>query len=413
VSVGTDDIGLVFDPLDPAQDDLRYELLARAREHQPVFHVPKYDVWFVTRYEDVETILYDHARFSTRPVFSPAKPWPSEVQAILDRGHSWFYFLSNNDPPEHTPLKKAVSWAFSRAQTRALEQRIREITTRLVDRFASEGRAEIASALAYPLPAYVVIDVLGLPSDDMEQLKRWGDDFVTLFSDSADLETLKAAATGFVAFQDYFLEAFRERELRPRDDLLTHILQALRDDAAGLSVEDIVNVPINLMTAGHETGTLLMLEALAELVRDRQLLDDVARDPSLIPAVVEEALRYEPPVHGIFRVTTADVEVAGTTIPAGARVLLCYGSANHDPAAFRDPERFDPRRPDVAKHFSFGKGTHYCPGAPLARLEQRIALEELVARCPNLRPAHDREPVRLHHFWLRGYAQLWLEWDAA
>lgn len=409
-----EDIGLRFDPLDPGQAEIRYEFWAEARESRPVFYSPKYDVWFVTRYEDIEAAMKDHAHFSTSSVFAPARPWPDEVQEILDQGFSWHYFLSNNDPPEHTPLKRAVSKAFSRTQTRALEKRIRAIAEELIDDFAGDGTADLGERLAWPFPALVVVEIIGFPREDMEQLKRWGDDWVSLFSDSADTEAMIDAAKNFVAFQNYVLEHFRDRQQNPRDDLLSYLIRELHDDPEiNLGIEDIVNVPINIMTAGHATSTLLFLEEITELLRHPELMADVRADPGKIPALVEEALRFEAPVHGIFRTTKAEVDIAGVTIPEQARVLLCYGSANHDPHRFSHPEVFDINRPDISGHLGFGKGTHFCPGAPIARLEHRVALEILLERCQNLRLVPDRAAERVQHFWLRGYQSLWVEWDAA
>lgn len=407
-----DDLGLRFDPLDPSQAEVRYAFWAEARERQSVFYSPKYDVWFVTRYEDVSSVMRDHAHFSTRSVFAPARKWPASVRAILGEGYSWHYFLSNNDPPEHTPLKKAVSQAFSRSQTRALEERVREIASELIEGFADDGEADLAARVGYPFPALVVVEILGFPREDMEQLKHWGDSWVRLFSDSADEGALQVAARDFVDFQRYVVAQFRDREREPRGDLLSHLVRELHDDPEiNLRIEDIVNVPINLMTAGHATGTLLFLEEMTELLRDPELTARIQADDARIADLVEEALRFEPPVHGIFRTTVAEVEVAGTAIPADARVLVCYGSANHDPDRFVHPDVFDIDRPDVKDHFGFGKGTHFCPGAPIARLEQNVMIEMLLARLPNLRFHPDRPPVRLEHFWLRGYQSLWAQWD--
>ncbi len=406
------ELGTGFDPLDQGQQENRYDIWAYARSEEPVFYSEKFDVWFITRWDDVDQAQKDHAHFSTEPVFYPSKPWPDPVRSILDTGYSWHYLLSNNDPPEHTPLKKAVSKAFTRTQTRGLERRIEEIAADLVDSFAEDGRVDIGARLAYAFPAYVVLEIIGFPADDMEKLKAWGDDWLTLFSDVEDLDTLERAAEGYVAFQNYVLDHLREREREPREDLLSHLIEELHHDPdVSLGIEDIVNVPINIMTAGHATGTLLMLGILSQLLADRDLFDRASADHEVIPQIVEEALRFEPPVHGIFRVTKEEVVVAGQTIPAGARVLLCYGSANHDPDVFEDPERFNPFRDDVSRHFGFGKGTHFCPGAPIARLEQRVAVETLLDRCPNLRLATDQDPGRIVHFWLRGYQELWLEWD--
>jgi cytochrome P450 len=407
----TGDLGELLDPLSPRQIADPYPLYRRIREEQPVVHNPKYDVWFVTRHEDCVRALRDHESFSTRTVFFPAKPWPPEVQAELDRGYSWYYLLSNNDPPDHTPLRRAVQTAFTNRQTAALERRVRELAEELVDEFARDGHCELYSQFAYRFPALVIVEVLGVPREDMEQLKQWGDDWLALFSDSASTAELVEAAKGFVAFQNYFKDAFERREREPRDDLLTGILQALKNERVRLGIEDIVNVPINIMTAGHETGTLLMLSTMRFLLTHPEQLAQVKADPSLIPAAVEEGLRMEPAVHGIFRTTLRDVEVAGTVIPEGSRVLLVYGSANHDGRVFSDPERYDLHRDDVGEHLGFGRGTHFCVGAPLARLEQKVAFETLLGRLPNLRLSPGREPEPLVHFWLRGPRSLHLEWD--
>jgi cytochrome P450 len=405
-------IGENFDPLAPEQNENPYPLYKRARDEEPVFYSPKYDVWFITRHEDLVRVIRDHANFSTRHVFAPAKPWPPEVQAELAKGYSQYYLLSNNDPPDHTPLRRAVQTAFTNRQTAALERRVREIANELVDGFAADGHCELSSQFAYPFPALVIAEVLGLPPGDVPQLKAWGDDWLNLFSDSATTEELVEAAKGFASFQHYFKDAFEAREAEPQDDLLTGILQALRNEQVQLTIEDIVNVPINIMSAGHETGTLLMLSLMNFLLEDRGLLDELRNDPSLIPSAVEETLRMEPAVHGIFRTTLNDVEVAGTTIPKDSRVLLIYGSGNHDERKFREAERFDLHRTDGSEHLGLGRGTHFCVGAPLARLEQQIAFETLLSRLPNLRVAADYEPDRLVHFWLRGLKTLRIEWDA-
>jgi cytochrome P450 len=405
------ELGELIDPLSDTQLEDPYPLYRRIRREEPVVYNAKHDVWFVTRHADCLKALRDHDSFSTKTVFFPSTPWPPEVQAELDKGYSWYYLLSNNDPPDHTPLRRAVQTAFTNRQTAALERRVREIGNDLVDTFAADGQCELFNAFAYRFPALVIVEVLGLPRDDMEQLKKWGDDWVLLFSDSATTEELVEAARNYVAFQNYFKEAFEEREREPRDDLLTGILQALKNEEVRLQIEDIVNVPINLMTAGHITGTLLMTATMRFLMTHPSQLDAVKADLSLIPAAVEEALRMEPSVHGIFRTTKCPVEMGGKTIPEEARVLLVYGSANHDEDVFFDAEQYNVFRPDVAEHLGFGRGTHFCPGAPLARLEQRVAFETMLTRLPNLRLQKGVEEQRLVHFWLRGMQTIHLEWD--
>lgn len=407
-----------FDPLSHSQAASPWRLYKEIRDSEPIFHSEKYDVWFITRHDLVLQALRDHAHFSTRSVFLPARPWVPEVQAELDKGYSQHYLLSNNDPPEHTPLRKAVQRAFTRTQTAAMEGIVEEVANTLIDAFADDGHAEIVEQFAYPFPAMVVARVLGLPVEDVPQLKRWGDDWLALFGDEPDTAKLVEHARGFVAFQKYFEAAFEERRANPRDDLLTDLVQQLcdgtpmPDSGRPLEVRDIVNIPINIMSAGHETGTLLLTSGLEILLsREPEWYERLREDPSLIPAFIEEVLRMESPVHGIFRTTTGDAQVGDVTIPDGSRVLLLYGSANHDERRFEHAERFDPHRRDVGEHLGFGKWTHFCPGSPLARLEQHKAYELLLTRLPNLRVAPEKDRERMMHFWLRGYSALHLEWD--
>ena len=405
------ELGDLIDPLSPEQLENPYPLYQRIRSEEPVVYNAKHDVWFVTRHVDCLQALRDHDSFSTRTVFFPSSPWPPEVQAELDKGYSWYYLLSNNDPPDHGPLRRAVQTAFTNRESAGLERGARVIANELVDQFAADGQCELFEQFAFRFPALVIVSVLGVPREDMEQLNKWGDDWLMLFSDSTPTEQLVEAAKGYVAFQNYFKQAFEAREREPRDDLLTGILQALKTEKTGLTIDDIVNVPINLMTAGHATGALLMLATMRFLQQNPDQLEAVKADMSLIPNAVEESLRLEPSVHGIFRTTLREVEIAGTTIPKDSRVLLVYGSANHDETAFVNAESFDLFRPDVAGHLGFGKGTHFCPGASLARLEQQVAFETLLGRLPNLRMQQGVEEVRFVHFWLRGMQTLHLEWD--
>ena len=205
------ELGDLIDPLSPSQLENPYPLYQRIRSEEPVVYNAKHDVWFVTRHADCMQALRDHDSFSTRTVFFPSSPWPPEVQAELDKGYSWYYLLSNNDPPDHTPLRRAVQTAFTNRQTAALERQARATANELVDAFADDGKCELFGQFAFRFPALVIVEVLGVPRADMEQLKRWGDDWLMLFSDSAPTEQLVEAAKGYVAFQNYFKRAFEER----------------------------------------------------------------------------------------------------------------------------------------------------------------------------------------------------------
>lgn len=398
-----------FDPRSAELIEDPHPVWRRAREEQPVFHSPELDVWIVTRYDDALAVLKDPRRFVSRDSFDPAVPLPADVQAILAEG--WENFLVVNvDQPEHTPVRKAVNRALKRSKVEEATPLIRKVATDLVDGFVARGRADLNADFAHLLPALVVGDIVGVPRDEVPNILRWGHDFETILAATEPAPELERAARGLREYQAYFIGAIQDRRRHPQDDLLTAIVEEFDGDPElGLTTEQLANIPLAVFTAGHNTTARSICNAVLLLLRHDEARRMIEQDPALIPNAVEEILRYEAPFPFVRRTVTEDVEIDGTPIPEGATVMLALASANYDGCKFaQDPARLDICRADANRHLTFGNGTHFCPGAPLARRELEIAIETLFARLPNLRlTGYERMPTFAH----RGFTRFEVAWE--
>lgn len=394
-----------FDPLSPGQRENPFPVLETARREQPVFHAPAFDLWVVTRYEDVLAVLRDHRTFSSEgALLSRKSPLPQAALDVLAEGWPEMPYIIEVDPPLHDRIRGLVTRAFTPRRVAEMEPRIGAIARELIDGFAADGKADVVERFAWPLPLSVLGEMLGIPRGDLRKLHEWGTDWLLLQQERPADEQV-AHARGLVEMQRYFVRALEDREREPRDDLMSDLMQK-RDD---LSIPEVAGVPLDLMVAGHVTVTRAIGSALATLFERPELRDELL-DPERAPRVAEEILRLESPAQGLFRRTTREVDLGGATLPKGARLMVHFGSANRDEAVFADPDAVCPGRAELGKHLAFGKGIHFCIGAPLARLELRTALPMLLERLPGLRPA-DEDVERESVFFARGYRRLVVEWD--
>jgi cytochrome P450 len=401
---------LIFEPLDPQQLADPYPFYAQARQEQPVFYSPNFDAWVVTRYDDVVSVVQDAKRYTSANAIAPGA-LPADVQAILAQGYNRVPNLIDTDPPEHSRMRNVIGKAFTTQRIAALEPKIRAIAVELIDGFAREGKADLLKRFAFPLPGLVICDLLGVPHIDLDQLKQWSDDFMSIISLTDSHERLLAAAHGYVGFQRYIVEQLEERSRQPREDLLSVLVPESLGGSAPISLEEAIAMSIAVMASGHETTTHLILNALLLLIQHPEQMQMLRQNPALIPNAIEETLRFESPSRCIFRTTAVDVELGGVALPANSCVIVIWPSANRDERRFTDADRFDSLRPDANRHLGFGKGVHFCIGAALARLEGKIALEELLDRLPSLRLQPN---VRLEYWpnlFMRGFQELPLEWD--
>jgi cytochrome P450 len=407
----TDSIGELWNPLLPEQMADPYPLYARARREAPVFYSAQFDVWVVTRYADIVSIIRDTGRFSSHnSLFARAEPLP-EVQEVLREGYEVFTSLVQSDPPDHARVRAVFGKAFTPPRVAALEERIRELTRTHIDAFVSDGHADLISQLALPLPAYIICDLLGVPRSDMQQLRAWQEGKNTLMSGHAPADVQVESARGYLAMQRYFQAQIEARVADPRDDLLTILAPEAIGGTAPLSMQEAVCNAMDLLAAGHETTTALITSGINLLFAHPEAARALREDKALLPNAIDEMLRCESPVPGFFRKVTADAEVSGVRIPSGARVLLLYASGNRDEAEFPDGERFDIRRADAGKHLAFGKGIHFCVGSLLGRTEGRVAIEQLLERLPGLRRG-EGSARRSESFIIRGFDSFPIAWDA-
>ena len=363
-----------------------YETYARMREETPVHLQPGLDgetpIWFVTRYDDVVALLSDNERFVVDPqlAFTPAEfeERRAQLAAVDERLNE---NLLSKDGDDHRRLRRLVSKAFTPRMVQQLRPRIQEVADELIDRVADRGSMELVDDYAFPLPITVIAELLGIPAGDQRSFREWSNTFVTPAL-TPELQDVAARHTEeFVAYLD---DLFARRRAEPADDLVSALVQA-EDAGDRLSENELYSMVVLLIVAGHETTVSLITNAVHALLSNPDQLAELRADPSLLPAAVEELLRYDSPVERtITRWAAADVELGGETISRGDFVIGVIGSANRDPSQFADADALDLRR-DAGKHVGFGRGPHFCLGAPLARLETEIALETLFRRLPTLR----------------------------
>jgi cytochrome P450 len=380
-----------FDPLSQEFRANPYPAYAQLRRDAPVAQAAAFGVWTITRYDDVAQVLKSPQIFSSS-VMGGAGMMGTPVRSII-----------SSDPPQHTGMRNLVNRAFTPRMVAAMEPRIREIAAALLDDArARGGEMDIVRDLAVPLPVIVIAEILGVDPERREDFKRWSNAAVTTIG-SDDPAERGRMTTDREEFLAYFREKIDERRKAPKDDLISALVAAEEGDMR-LTPDEVASFAMLLLLAGNETTTNLIGNAILALLEHPQQLDAVRQDAALISNMVEEALRWDSPVQFLFRVTTQEAEVGGVTIPAGNVVSPVFASANRDDAHYPDGERFDITR-NTQGHLAFGLGPHFCLGAPLARLEARVAFEELFARFAHFERA-DKSIDRIDSMFLRGLRSL-------
>lgn len=382
----------------PNSPDVRanpYPYYAALRRDHPVYYVQGMEGYAVSRHEDVSHVLLHPEVFSS-----------TGFGGTNIRGRETTMLISC-DPPDHTRLRNLVNRAFTPRMVAELEPRIQEITDQLIEQALPNGEFDLIEELAIPLPVTIIAEILGVEPERRGDFKRWSDSVVAQRSSEEETEAHEQLMDGFMS---YFEETIERRRRAPKDDLISTLVQAEEQQRA-ITSDELVAFTLLLLVAGNETTTNLIGNAVLALVEHPDELTKVLDDRSLIPNLVEETLRYDAPVQFLFRKAMEDVELAGTTIPKDAIVLPIYASANRDERKYPEPDRFDVTR-DTQGHLAFGHGSHFCLGAPLARLEAKIALETLLLRLRDLTLREERIE-RLDSPFLRGPKRLRISFAAA
>jgi cytochrome P450 len=380
-----------------------YPVYCRLRETDPVHWSDKFNAWIVTRYDEVAAGLNDLRLSSDRVALLRGLAGSPELDPF-------FTFLSNRmvfaDPPKHARLRGLVTQAFTPHAVEAMRPHIQQLVDGFLDAAAGRGEMDFMREFAFPLPATVIMEMLGVPPSDRDRLKQWSDDFVAFFGTHPANVTLDQYRKALQSMRDmtgYFRTALAGLLTGRRECLLT-TMEGAEHQGDRLSEDELFANANLLLVAGHETTTNLLGNGLLALLRHPDQLRLLKDDPALVPGAVEEFLRYDAPVQFTYRVAAEDVELGGKAICKGQFVFLFVAAANRDPAHFPDPDRLDVTRAPH-KHLAFGLGHHFCVGAPLARLEAQIAFATLLHRLPDLRLA--AEPLEYgDNFNLHGLKRL-------
>lgn len=348
-----------------------YPTYRRLRDESPC-HRTADGAWLLSRYDDVSRALRDHDTFSSSP---------------MNMGAPGFKFLIGSDPPDHTHLRRLVNRPFHPAAIAALEPRIRAICSELVDELCdanARGEADLVEHVAYPLPVIVIAELLGIPIERRADFKRWSDAMIGGMSEDFDRS---AGATAAMEMFAYFNDVIADRRTSPGDDLISLLVGG----AEPLSNQELLMFCMLLLVAGNETTTNLISNGALALFDRPEAVARLRDEPALLPAAIEEALRFDAPVQSLMRRVVREVEIGGRTLAPGATVVVLYGAANRDERHYDRADEFVVDRyagvRGVADHVGFGAGIHYCLGAPLARLEARVVGEELLRRTRGMRPA--------------------------
>jgi cytochrome P450 len=335
------------------------------REHHPVYFNPTTNDWNVFHYAQVQQVLSDHANFTSTIIGGGDPQSPIAASMIA------------NDPPRHRQLRGLVTQAFTPRTVTQLTDRITGIVQELLDRALPNGKMDAVDELAYPLPIMVIAELLGAPAEDRDRFRAWSEAIVSSRMGSSESSAPQMEMGG------YFMQFIAQRRQQPTNDLMSALVAA-RLDGEQFNDLELLGFCILLLVAGHETTTHLLSNAIICLDEHPQAIEQLRAQPELVPAAIEEVLRYRAPVHYMIRMTTQNVNVGGQEIPAGQVVRAWIGSANRDEQVFPNAATFDINR-DAKQHMGFGYGVHFCLGAPLARLESKIALTALLEKMPNFR----------------------------
>jgi cytochrome P450 len=408
--VPADEAAFDFNPMtSPHREDPH--LFYRAARARPLAFSPSIGAYMVTRYEDLTTVIDDPATYSSSVAVPMIYANPPEVVAELEKGGvPETTAVVNEDEPGHVRFRRVFDAGFTGARVRAMLPTMRERANELIDGFTDQ-RADLVAGYAIPFVQTVINAIIGFPPEDSARVQAWTDHFVLLWNPLAPLEPRIEAARQMADYTRYLQALIDERRADPREDLLSDLIHGA-NGFPGVPDDYVHNIVRGAArVAGFDTTRDAITSTMLVILQNSDVRDRVLADPAkAIPKVTEEALRRDAPHRGLFRVTTRETELGGTALPAGAPLLLLFGSGNRDESIFADPDAVDLDRPNSRDHLAFGRGLHVCPGAPMARAEIRVALETLVQRLPGMRLADDYDPTYIASYFFRGLESLDVAW---
>ena len=380
--------GVSYNPISAKTRAYPFDKYEELRRKDPVHRLRTINAWVLTQYEDTNAVLRDHARFSRDY-----------------GGKSAYRSMLDTDPPDHTRLRTLVSKAFTPRSVADLAPRIQQIVDDLLDATEGRDRFDLIDSFAYPLPVIVIAEMLGVPSGDIEVFKSWSNDIALSVEPTVSDEQQRRIDESGEKLYDYFEGIIEQRRREPRDDMITALIAA-EDEGDRLTHEELLATLLLLLVAGNETTRNLIGNGTLALMRNPDQLARLRSEPDLLDSAINEMLRYDSPVQLDGRMAVEEIEIGGKRIKPGQRAICLLGAANRDPSVFTNPDVFDIGRQE-ASHIAFGRGIHYCLGAPLAVLEGRVAFSSLLKRFSSIKLLS--EPEYREQVVLRGVKELWIE----
>lgn len=397
-----------FQPMaNPHRDDPH--LYYRLARDAPVALSPSFGAYMVSRYDDLMAVIDDPETFSSSASVPSIYHNPPEVVAELEGHVPEAGMLVNEDPPGHTATRTLFDAGFTGARVRALAPLMHSRSAELIDAFDG-GSADLVADYAGPFVETIVNAVVGFPADDAPRIRAWSVALTLLFNPLAPIDGKVEAARSMRDYADYLRDLIATRRAERRDDVVSDLVHGT-PETPPLSDEHAMDMLWGARVAGLDTTRDSITSTVLLLLQDPSLREVVTSGhPRMLSKVIEETLRRDAPHRGLMRVTTREVELGGTLLPAGAALLLLFGSGNRDETKFPRPDDVDIDRPNVRDHLAFGTGLHVCPGAPLARAEIRIAVEALLQALPTLRLADGFRPRYIASYLFRGLEELPVTW---
>lgn len=402
-----------FDPFNPGFIKDPWPALAEMQRERPVFYSEELGFWIVTKYADVRKCFLDNKSFSAEITLDPIKPLTTEsIESFIASGFTPGPVLVNEQPPTHKARRTRLQRQFEPKKLQELEPFVRQTVNSYIDRFVKSGSADLMRDFIYDIPALVVFHLLGLPGEELKKVKQWGED-TALFSWGRPSEReQKAMADALGQYWAYCQKYVEFKKTNLGDDFISDAIRGQQEEGEELwSDTYITRLMLNFIFAGHETTTNASGNAVMNLLSDRRLWEELVADPSKIPGAVNELLRVGSSIIGWRRKALVDVELSGVTIPAGSNLIIYNGAANRDPDVFTDPQAIDLGRDNATKLLSFGYGPHLCLGQPVAKLEMRVMLEELVRRLPHLELTEQEFTFSPPNTNARGPDHVFTRWD--
>ena len=405
-----------------------YPIFSALRDESPIHFSDKLGTWVCTKYEDIMEILHDTDRFSSLMPTGPRdgrSGFATSMEELAADPSMADYFqtflanaanaavLLNADPPEHRRQRKAVNRAFRPTRLRSMEPMIEKVTSELIDEIINNGESEFVAEFAVGLPMTIIAVALGVETDNLATFKKWSDDLVMpVGNPDPTTEKVRDYLISLSEFNEFFGNLLQLRRQEAQEDIISDVANAEVNDEM-LNEAEMLSMLQQFLVAGNETTTKLLTNLMHHLAVEDGLEEQLRNDPSLIDNFIEEGLRFEAPVGGLFRMAKEDTTVGNTQLCEGDHIWLIFAAANRDPQMFSEPDTFSVDRENARDHLAFGHGEHFCIGAMLARLEARIAVEQLLERMENIRLVDGKNSFEYEDtFVLRGLKELHIAFDA-